>query len=181
VGVPGVHRSGLQDVVDRIEYALQTGMEGGVLDRHGLASGELVERLGEFVGHGHGCVVDEHGNHRVAAFQRSLDLQHHEVMGILELAPLTGAVLHVDPLRADDRDEHAALPDSLGDRADEVRAGLDRLDVEEDAVAPEPADEAIGDATGDVPVLSPVAQEDPTRCRGTDFPSWNRIGMVRPR
>jgi hypothetical protein len=73
-------------------------------------------------------------DHLDPARQGRLDLQPHEVFGIVE-STLPVHVGDRQPLGADQRQQHVTGSHRGGDHLDEVVAGLDRVDVLEDLAA----------------------------------------------
>jgi hypothetical protein len=83
-----------------------------------------------------------------------------KVLGIVEAA----AVLRVgaqDPMLADHCKKRVALADALGKDVDEIAAGRDRIDIEEDVLPPEATRQSIVDSPCEpAGVLTPIADED---------------------
>ena len=96
------------------------------------------------------------------ARQGGLDLQPHEVIGVVEATRPCSSVIasHASPISA----SALARPDRGGDHVDEVVAQLDRVDVFEDPATAEMPGESVVQPAGRVGRLfPPVADEDPAR------------------
>jgi hypothetical protein len=135
----------------------------------GLAAYQRGQAGRQLISPGHPRPVHQNWDDAYVAGQGSLDLQPHEVSGIVEAAPpmLVG---DRQPLIADQRQQHIAGPDCSGDHLDEVVAQLDRVDVLEDLAAAEVVGEPVEQPAGRVGgLLPPVADEDPTRSRRRGF------------
>jgi hypothetical protein len=97
------------------------------------------------------------------ARQGGLDLQAHEVIGVIETT-LPMCIGDRQPLLTDQRQQHVAGPDRSGDHLHEVIAQLDGVHVLEDLVAAEAVGQSVVQPAGRVGrLLPPITHEDPTR------------------
>jgi hypothetical protein len=125
-----------------------------------LAACQLGKAVRQFVGARHRGPFDEDRDDADMARQGGLDLEAHEVIGVVEAGP---ALLIGDrePLITDQRKEHVTGPDRGVDRLDPVVAECDRVDVLEDLVASVPIFEAVEEPAGCVGgLLAPITDED---------------------
>ena len=127
---------------------------------HRIVAHELADILWQVLGAGHGGVVDKHRNDAQAGGERGAHFQADEVAIEIDAA-LTLRRCGAQPVRADDGDERAGCVDGAFDLADEVFAGCDAVDINEDAVTADARGDRIGDAAGYVRgVVAPVADKD---------------------
>ena len=114
-------------------------------DLDSLPARELLERLRQVVGLRHDRAVDQHRNDRHIALERGFDLDTHEIVGIVEAAAIV-LVRARKPIPADKRDQRITSANALCQHFDEIAAGRDVVDVDEDAFAPKAVLQAIIDA-----------------------------------
>ena len=125
-----------------------------------MPAGELLEALRQILGAGHSRAVDEDGNDADAPSERGLDLDAHEVARVVQATAIVRVGAR-EPMPADDGDKRVAPADALGKDIDEIEAGRDIVDVEEDALVSEPFSQAIVDSSREAAgVLAPVTDED---------------------
>ena len=97
---------------------------------------------------------------RTPRSERRLDLDAHKIMRVVETTPVV-LIDGGNPILSDDGDERVAFADPLGQNFDEIEAGRDIVDVEEDVLSFQPFRQAIvnppGEAAG---ILAPIADED---------------------
>jgi hypothetical protein len=109
--------------------------------------------------------LDQDRDEADVAVQRRLDLEPHEILGIIE-APPPVLVGDREPLPADQCEEHVTASHRIGDHLDEVVARLDGVDVLEDLCSAEVPGEPFDQPAGRHGVrVVPVADEDPARSR----------------
>ena len=113
---------------------------------------------------GHAGVLDEHRKDGDPPLERGLDLEPHEVLGIGESRSIV-AVRDREPPIANHGDQDAAGAHFSLDVLDEVDAGGDRVDIQEDLRA-EFVLEVVGEAPGLIAtVVTAVRNEDPRSSR----------------
>ncbi len=137
------------------------GVETGVGNLDGLPLRQGLQPVRQFLGTRHARAVHENRNDANVAFKRRLDLDAHEILGIVDASSLL-VVADSQPLPADHRHQRIAGADALRQDTYEIEARLDIVDIEEDMIAVHPIDDAIIDETSVTRrVLTPVADEDP--------------------
>jgi hypothetical protein len=131
----------------------------------GLPACQRGEAGRQLVGVRHPRPFDQDRDDADVAGQRGLDLQAHEVVGVVQ-ASLSVLVGDREPLLTDQRQEHVAGADRGGDLLDEVVAESDRVDVFEDLVAAVAVGESV-EQPASLPggLLPPVADEHAARRR----------------
>jgi len=111
-------RGGREDALDGVEERVDVGPERLVVDPHRVAPREALQRGGQLVAMRHRRAVDQHRHHADAALEGGGDLQHDEVVGIIQ--PATACVVrHRRPGLADQDDEDVtgAFPRCAASRA----------------------------------------------------------------
>jgi|ERR1700722_14773971 hypothetical protein len=84
----------------------------------------------------------------------------HEIVGIIEAAVIV-CIGANEPIFADQRDQRIASTDAYRKHFDEIAAGRNVVDVDEDAFAPEVAPHAVIDAAREPGRVFPtIADED---------------------
>jgi hypothetical protein len=107
--------------------------------------------------------IHQDRDHPDLARQGSLNLQPNEIIGVVKAAPPM-RIGDRQPLVTDERQQHITGADRPGDHLDKVITQLDRVDVLEDLPAAEAVCQPVVQPAGRVSgLLSPVADEDPTR------------------
>ena len=138
-------------------------------DLYSLPARKLLESLRQVVGLRHHCAVDQHGNDRHVALERGFDFDAHEIVGIIKAAAIV-LVRAREPIPADNRDQRIASANALCQHFDEIAAGRDVVDVDEDVLAPKAVLQAIIDAPREPGrVFSAIANED---AAPHAMPSW---------
>jgi hypothetical protein len=107
---------------------------------------------------GRGGVLDQHRNEKRAGFEGKLDFTAHVVGRIVE-APDT-RLAHVDPVRPDDDQHGGRADDRVLDRALEVLAGFERVDVPENSLRAEVVRQAIEQAPSRGRRVRPAVTEE---------------------
>ena len=148
-------------VLDRPQQFLNVEVPAVLAELDGLSAREGTERLRQLLFFDHRRALDEHGDEKDLPPQRGLELEADEVLRVVEAALALGAA-GVDPVAADDEDEHFARIHRARERFNEVIPWLELVDVAEDAVRAkvlaQPVEEAAGVAGR---IFAPVAHEDP--------------------
>ena len=135
-------------------------VEAPVHDLVGVQPGERCERWRKLIGTRHRGAVHQHRDRSDLRCQGGLDLDPDEVRGVRQAGTSVGPG-RSHPARADHDQDRVGVGDRPPDRLDEILARLDRLDVDEDGVLPEPGDEPIGDPAGvSGGVVAPIADEE---------------------
>ena len=131
-------------------------VESIVTDLDRLTATEIGQFGRQLVQRRHVCAADQDWNDGDPARERGGNLVTHEIVaGVRALAN------HLEPVRTDHRDHTVARRDRVLDRRREVLAGVNVLDVHEDAVAAKSGGQPIAQATGvSARVSAPVADED---------------------
>jgi hypothetical protein len=94
----------------------------------------------QLVGARHRGPVDQDRNDADIALQGRLNLQADEVVGIFQ-ATLPIMIGDREPTLTDQRQQHVAGPDRVGDHLGKLVAQLERVDILEDLLAAEVLDE----------------------------------------
>lgn len=159
----GVLRAGFQLGDQRLDIVVPVG----VAQFDGLPLGQFLQILRKFMSLGQRGAFDQHRDRPHIPGQRRAGLQADEVLRVIQPAPAL-AVLAVQPVAADESQEHVARTHCLLDDFDKSGARPDPLDVHEHGVFPEALRQAVEQAARMArPVLSPVTDEDAFHC----FPS----------
>ena len=128
-----------------------------------LPTHQLGQARWQLVGTGHPGPFNQNGDDTDITCQRRLDLQPHEVVGVIQ-APPPVLVGDREPPIADQGQQHVAGSDRGGDHLDEVVAQFDGVDILEDLTSAEVAGKPVEQPTGRVRSLfAPVAHEDPAQ------------------
>ncbi len=141
----------LADALQRVgDVPVEVGITA---DPHCVDRQQRVEVVGERLGGGQGCVLDQDRHDRSTAAQRVPELHPDEVAGAVEPAR---------PRRPDHRHDHVDLRQPLVDHLGEARSGGNRVDVAEHVVLTERADQLVVEPSGEVRVVRPpVGHEQP--------------------
>ena len=90
-----------------------------------IAQGQFFEVIGKLIGLRNPRAFQKDRNDADAALQRGLNLDAHEVSGVVQ-ASIAVPVTRIEPAWTNNRKEHVTLGDFLVDRFDEVGANLER-------------------------------------------------------
>jgi hypothetical protein len=163
---------GGQQTIQQVDQPSGVIAEAAVAQLERLPPRQPDQARWEFFSGWHCDPVDQHRDDPDVAFQRRLDLQPDQVVGVIELAAAL-SVGAVQPLVPNQRQQHVARPDGGRDRLGEVQAGLDGVDVHKHALVAEVVRQPVPDPAYHVAgVLAPVAEEDP--------PGYRRNGIGHP-
>jgi hypothetical protein len=111
--------------------------------------------------------------------ERYLDLQPHEIRGVIE-APLPTFADDRQPPRTNHRQEHRARPDRGCDLLNEIVAQRNRIDIPEDMVVTVVVNEPVKQPSGRVGrIFPPVADEDPGGRARSRFGHYFRLTASR--
>jgi hypothetical protein len=93
-----------------------------------LPTAQLLQAVRQVFAPWHRRTVDEDWNDADSPLECRLDLDPYEIIKIVE-APSVVCVGAGIPILPDDRDEHVAYTELLGEYVEEIQAGLDIVDI----------------------------------------------------
>ena len=133
------HRYPAESAIQFLKQASGIGAEAVRAKLKGLPVGQLRQASGQFGDVGHSRPVNQNRDHADTMRERHLDLQPHEIRGVIE-APLPTFADGRQPPRTNHCQEHLARPDRGRDLLNEIVAQRNRIDIPEDMVVTEVVD-----------------------------------------
>jgi len=127
----------------------------------GLLVSEVTQASRQFGDLGHLRSIDQNRDHTNATRERRLNLQPHEVLGVVQ-APLPAFAGDRQPPCPNHRQKHRAGPNRGHDHLNEVVPQLDRIDISENLALAEVVNQPVKQPSGRVgSIFPPVADKDP--------------------
>ena len=138
----------------------EIGVPPRVTELCGVAPSQCLQVRRQFFLARHRRPLNEHGNDGDVPPQRGGYFQPNEILRGIE-APSPVLVGGVQPVPADQRQQHVAGADMLIDDAAKVAARLDTVNVDEDAILPETRLQALEQAAGlSLAIIASVTNKD---------------------
>src|SRR5262249_24468524 len=127
------------------------------------------------------------GNHREVTLEGCLDLNPYKITRVVQAA-LPGTVGDPQPVMTDDRQEDLTGANGLAQLLPKISPERDRIDVLENVLSPETADEAVTNAASHIGGISTAIRDedlvhDPRsgcKCSGAASPNHTRAAHPVP-
>jgi hypothetical protein len=120
----------VERLLERFDQAVRIGSEPFVRQAHGVASRKRPDRFGQVLQPRYPRLSHQHRDHPLILLQGRLDLDTHEIIGIVDAAASV-LVQGIEPARTDHCQQHITLTNLLFQHPDKVQAGCDAVDIHE--------------------------------------------------